>query len=256
MEDLDTNVALCSIELTWGGKLPSAGDFIWSDRRTPLRTQLDNWLLTGMQQFRSTLKDNWESCFDQAPIWNFIVPKDVLGSGYTVGCISPSCDRIGRRFPFIITYAFSTCVPTWHLSKVMNTIPSLFSRTGVLLLNSIRRQWPRETLVTLIQETLDCWKKSLQSIEQTGLCASHNNSVILHVLAGENKNGENDDVSTIPHDRFSSLPWADIENSLTNDTTVSFWWTNGAGGAPLKAFTYGTFLDGTLMTWLFGSSTT
>jgi type VI secretion system protein ImpM len=242
MESIGTNTSAHSIELAWGGKLPSMGDFIWSNGRTPLRLQLDNWLMTGMQQIRSTLSDSWESSFDQAPMWNFIVPANVLGPECVAGCISPSCDRIGRRFPFAITYGLSAR----HLSKVMDTVPGLLSQTGFLLFHSIRRQWPRETLVTLLDQALLNWKASV-------LPAERKDSVIFNVLAKED-DSTHSDTATIAFDRFSSLPWSNVEDSLIVGSTTSFWWTNGAGGAALKAFTYGTRLDGALMTWLFGHS--
>jgi len=243
MESVGTSTSAHSIELAWGGKLPSMGDFVWSSGRTSLRVQLDNWLMTGMQQLRSTLSDSWESSFDQAPMWNFIVPANVLGPGCVAGCISPSCDRIGRRFPFATTYGLSAR----HLSKVMDAVPGLLSQTGFLLFHGIRRQWPRETLATLLDRALANWNASV-------LPAARNDSVILNVLAKENNSTHGDAAAPAVFDRFSSLPWSNVEDSLIVGSTTSFWWTNGAGGAALKAFTYGTHLDGALMTWLFGHS--
>ena len=58
--------------------------------------------------------------------------------------------------------------------------------------------------------------------------------------------------ATLPNDRFSTLPWTDVASSLKSDYAMSFWWTNGAGNASLKAFTYNAHLDGALLSWLFG----
>ncbi|MDR0481492.1 MAG: type VI secretion system-associated protein TagF [Gallionellaceae bacterium] len=253
MEDRDSHTPAYAIELAWGGKLPSMGDFVWSDARTPLRTGLDNWLQAGIQQLRLTLGDDWESSFDLGLMWNFIVPAGVLGPGCVAGCISPSCDRVRRRFPFAMAYSFSPQAPAWYLSKAMDAMPSLLSRTGTLLFNGIRRQWPRETLVTLVGEALLKWQQALVPMASTGLNALDSDSVILSVLVGERESsGSNDGVSTLPSNRFATLPWSDAVNSLVAQSNTSFWWTNGAGGAALKAFTYGACLDGALMTWLFG----
>jgi type VI secretion system protein ImpM len=273
MENVETNASAYSIELAWGGKIPSVGDFVWSDGYTPLRAQLDKWLMTAMQQFR--LSDGWKSSFDQAPMWNFIVPANVFGSACVAGCISPSCDRIGRRFPFAVTYGLSPRAPEEYLSKVMDAMPGLLSQTGFLLFNGIRRQWPRETLATLIYQALTNWKEAQLPVEQIGLGTPHIQSVILDVLEVESNNSTNtvsslktpspEDISkennissdkssqTVP-DRFSSLPWNNIASSLSANLDTSFWWTNGAGGAALKTFTYRSHLDGVLMTWLFGHS--
>ena len=268
MDGIVNNASVYSIELAWGGKLPGMGDFVWSNGYTSLRTQLDNWLLTGMQQFRSILSSSWESSFDQAPMWNFIVPANMLGPGCVAGCISPSCDRIGRRFPFAVTYGLSANAPDWYLSEVMNAIPVLLTRTGILLFNGIRRQWPRETLATLIAQALINWEKETLSpvVEQAEASEQNSDSVILNVLfeknkynsgqdnifPGGSKSNDKQDISAIYNSRFSSLPWSNVTTSLIAGSATSFWWTNGAGGAALKTFTYREHLDGTLMTWLFG----
>ena len=257
MEGIDSSVSAYSIELTWGGKLPSVGDFIWNSGHTPLRARLDNWLLTGMQQLHSMLSDSWQSGFDQAPMWNFIVPASMLGSGCVAGCISPSCDRTGRRFPFVVTYGLSAQIPASSLSQAVNAIvPGLLSQTGVLLFNGIRRQWPRETLAALLQQTLANWEPLLllPPVEQTDLGAQYDDSVILDVLKVANDDNDDPALPPTPDDRFSTLPWSNVAHSLNAGAATSFWWTNGVGGAAMKAFTYGDHLDGALMTWLFGSS--
>jgi len=264
MKNSDSSAPAYAIELAWGGKLPSIGDFVWSDVGTPLRAGLDNWLLAGVQQLRLTLGDSWEASFNSGLMWNFIVPAGALGAGCVAGCISPSCDRVGRRFPFAVTYGFSPRAPAWYLSKTVDAMPGLLSRTGVLLFNGIRRQWPRETLVTLVNEALLKWQASLVLMEpKAGLNALNHDSVILDVLmGGESNDGgsvddDDDAVSTLPpNNRLAALPWNNAASSLSSGSSTSFWWTNDAGGAALKAFTYGGHLDGTLMTWLFGRSST
>jgi len=251
MEDSNSNPPAYAIELAWGGKLPSMGDFVWSDTGTPLRTGLDGWMLAGMQQLRLTLGASWESSFNAGLMWNFIAPAGALGPGCVAGCISPSCDRVGRRFPFTVAYGLSPRAPAWYLSKAVEALPSLLSRAGALLLHGIRHQWPRDTLVTLLGQALDTWQESLLPVAPPSLNALGDDSVILNVLMGDNICSD-DEASTLPNNRFTTLPWFDAASSLIAAADTSFWWTNGAGGAPLKAFTYGARLDGALMTWLFG----
>ncbi|MDR0481363.1 MAG: type VI secretion system-associated protein TagF [Gallionellaceae bacterium] len=253
MEDGDSKTY--AINLIWGGKLPSMGDFVWSEAGTLPRACLDNWLQTGVRQLHLTLGNNWESRFNCGLLWNFIVPAGVLGAGCVAGCISPSCDRVGRRFPFVVAYGFSPDAPVWYLLKAVDAVPNLLTRTGVLLFHGIRRQWPQQTLTTLIQDARVKWQESLVPMEPDKLNALGKDSVILDVLMGEgggNPLPGNDEVSTVPGDRFATLPWHDAASSLVAKSATTFWWTNGVGGAALKAFTYGVHLDGTLMTWLFG----
>jgi|GEM_PF-1354552 len=244
-----SNAATYDIELAWGGKLPSMGDFVWSDGRTTLRTELDGWLLGGMHQFRLTHGDDWQSTFDQAPMWNFIMPEHALEQGCVAGCVSPSCDRVGRRFPFIVAYGFPTGLPDWLFPKMVGLVPSLLSRTGMLLFNGIRRRWPKEMLVSLIEDALRGWKKSLPALQQ-GPHAPPNDSVIMNVLMSDTH--ESNAPTTVPHDRFTSFPWNDVASHLAAGSAGSFWWTNGAGNANLKAFSYGVHPDAALMNWLFG----
>ena len=237
------------IELAWGGKLPSMGDFIWSDGHTALRAQLEGWLLNGMHQFRLTHGDNWQSGFDEAPMWNFIVPEGALDQGCVAGCVSPSCDRVGRRFPFIVTYGFPGGLPDWFFPKMVNLVPSLLSRTGMLLFNGIRRRWPREMLIPLIEQALAGWQELLPPLGR-GPNGPPNDSIIMNVLMSDSI-GSNSTV-TVPNDRFTSYPWSDVAAHLGVGSPNSFWWTNGAGSASLKAFSYGAHPDTALMNWIFG----
>jgi type VI secretion system protein ImpM len=248
MESTYSNTAAGLVELAWGGKLPSMGDFIWSDK-SALRAQLDSWLLGGMQQFRLTNDDNWQSGFDSAPIWNFIVPEGVWGQGCVAGCVSPSCDRVGRRFPFTVAYEFAGCLPAWFFSKTINLVPTLLSRTGALLFNGIRRRWLKEALIPLLEQTLINWEKLLPLLEQNPN-APPNDSIIMDILMDDTS--DSNAMVTVPNDRFSSFPWGDVTSHLQSESSGSFWWTNGAGNANLKAFNYGTHPDGALLTWLFG----
>jgi type VI secretion system protein ImpM len=238
-----------SVELAWGGKLPSMGDFIWSNRRTALRTRLDSWLFSGMHQFRLTHGDNWQSGFDQAPMWNFIVPEGMWDQGCIAGCISPSCDRVGRRFPFIVAYELPERLPAWFFPKAVDHVPSLLARTGVLLFNGIRRNWPKGTLVPLIEQALVSWQ-DLLPLPGQDTNVPPNDSIIMDILMSDT--GSNNAAATVPHNRSLSFPWNDVANHLGVGASSSFWWTNGAGNASLKAFSYDTHPDGTLMTWLFG----
>ena len=243
----------CPIELAWGGKLPSMGDFLWSNERTTLRTQLDGWLARGMHQFRLPQGDNWQPGFDQALMWNFIVPEGIWNQGCVAGCVSPSCDRVGRRFPFIVAYGLAAPLPAWFFSKTVNLIPSLLSRTGVLLFNGIRRRWPKETLIPLIEQELLGWQALLPVLKQ-GTDAPSSDSVIMDVLLGDTTG--NNATATVPNNRFSSFPWNDVIDHLGAESASSFWWTNGADNAQLKAFSYDAHPDNAIMTWLFGRSAT
>ena len=118
-----------------GGKLPSMGDFVWSTPDPELRGPLDAWLQTGMHQFRLAYVDQWQAMFDNAPLWNFIVPAGGLSKDCIIGCLSPSCDRVGRRFPFVVAFPLPSRMAPWQMTSVVNSTPVLLSPpcTGLLI---------------------------------------------------------------------------------------------------------------------------
>lgn len=238
------------IRLRWGGKLPSVGDFVWSGTEAAGRVRLDDWLIAGMRQFRLTHGDSWNRSFDQAPLWNFAIDAGQTGGECLAGCLSPSCDRIGRRFPFVVAYGLSSSAPAWYWTQAVQALPRLLSRTGALLFDSIRRQWPRETLVGLLEQSLAEWQDALPVQLGAAQGGVRGDSVIMDVLFGAP--GGDDEIPTAANDRASSFPWGNMSEQLRCGSGTSFWWTNGAGQAELKAFAYDAPLDGNLVAWLFG----
>ncbi|MDR2155543.1 MAG: type VI secretion system-associated protein TagF [Burkholderiaceae bacterium] len=240
------------IKLAWGGKLPCLGDFVWSDGPLTLRAQLDGWLFGGMHHFRLTYGDNWRLGFDHAPLWNFIVPEGAWDQGCVAGCVSPSCDRVGRRFPFIVAYGLPEGLPAEIFSKTINLIPRLLSQTGVLLFDGIRRCWPKETLIPLIEQTLTNWQRTLPWLEPSAEALSNDSAIMDILSSGARGNTAAAATPTLSNDRSLSFPWSDVASHLGVGASNSFWWTNGAGNARLKAFSYNTHPDSALTTWLFG----
>lgn len=233
-----------------GGKLPSMGDFVWHSPNSEARTTLDTWLQASMHQFRLSYNEQWQNLFDAAPLWNFILPPGGLSHDIVVGCISPSCDRVGRRFPFVVTFAVRRSLPPRVLADVIHATPTLLSHTGILLFNGIRRKWPMETLVSLIQQGVNDWRYAFSTTHGPLALETIDSDILSVLLHKDDMTGG--EAATLPNDRFSTLPWTDVASSLKSDYAMSFWWTNGAGNASLKAFTYNAHLDGALLSWLFG----
>ena len=238
------------VELCWCGKLPAVGDFVWSTERTPSRMALDEWLQSGVHHLRASQGDEWQAHFDHAPVWNFLVPARVLGDGWAAGCISPSCDRVGRRFPLSVAYSFSQLTARATDCMKSETVPELLAITGNVMYQAIRRAWTREALASALENALRQWQDSMLEMPARQDRPPSAPSVILEVLtstAPDHQYG-----TTQPVSRTKSFPWPDVARTLTQQSGPGFWWTNGAGGAPLKAFTYDNRLDGPLMSWLFG----
>ncbi|TDG22174.1 type VI secretion system-associated protein TagF [Paraburkholderia silviterrae] len=79
----------------WYGKLPGAGDFV--GRRMPgaLARTWEQWLSQGMAAGRARLEAH-------APLWSFAIPAGSGDGWVQLGCVAPSCDRVGRRYPLVV----------------------------------------------------------------------------------------------------------------------------------------------------------
>jgi type VI secretion system protein ImpM len=90
----------------WFGKLPSLGDF--ASRRLPAAFVhgWDEWLQLGLASAREALGEHWLDDAGLGPR-RFWVGAGVLGAAGWAGLITPSRDRVGRRFPLTIAAALA-----------------------------------------------------------------------------------------------------------------------------------------------------
>ncbi|MEJ5128940.1 type VI secretion system-associated protein TagF [Comamonas sp. MYb21] len=241
-------IGTASIDVVWGGKLPSHGDFVWSNPRSRTRVALEDWLQAGMLQGRSQLGDAWVAQLAQAPTWNLLLPRAIAGGDKViVGCMAPSVDRVGRRYPFVVAYALSAS-ELMTSTAVLMELPTLLNMTGHQLHSAIQRALPRSGMDELWGHVIAQWR-SVFPVGGDAVPAA--GSEILELLAGD-IHVDSEELRTRPVVRGTSYPWPDMAKSLREKDCPSFWWTHPAGGAPLKAFSYESGLDGTLMTWLVG----
>ena len=258
---ISSNSDLPGVEVVWGGKLPSHGDFLWSQSRNALRVRLEDWLQAGMLQGRSQYGDAWREFVARAPLWNFLAPANALYVDcMVVGCIAPSCDRVGRQYPFVVGYAFPREMLLGSPALVTE-LPTLVTLLGYQMYSAIERAWPRTVLDSIWANVLAQWRRDwpcdiLPTAQRAGSGSGSGTSTgsdILDVL-GQSATSPVDemDMSTRPAARESTYPWPDVPGSLRSANGPSFWWTHPAGGAPLKALAYENPLDGQLMTWLWG----
>ena len=244
----------CVSDVVWGGKLPSHGDFLWGASRGAARSRLEEWMQLGMLQGRSHFGSAWHACLTSAPVWNFLLPASACGDGNVVaGCLAPSCDRVGRCYPFVVGYVMAPSQLQTSPSLV-NEIPLLLHLTGQQLYAAIRRAWPRAALDGLWKNVLSQWWGgwSVDSVRGFDLGAG---SDILEVLgASPGASPGEAELVTRPASRETAFPWPDVAHSLRQPNGPSFWWTHSAGGAALRALAYDAVLDASLMIWLFGRS--
>jgi len=228
-----TAPAAALLEIAWGGKLPGHGDFVWSAPRTALRAQLEQWLHLGMLQGRSRYGEGWSRCLDQGHTWNFLLPaRYSMDAAILAGCVAPSRDRVGRRYPLAAacTLAAGTPPETGRL----NALPGLLAQLGLALHTGIGRSWPRDAVGGTLEAIISAWQaESAPGPPPPGA-----------EIPGQS--------TAAPHTgQSASCPWPDIARLLQKSHCPSLWWTSAATGAPLKTLAYDPGLDPALLVTLF-----
>jgi len=231
-------------DLTWGGKLPGHGDFVWSTPRTALRAQLEQWLHLGMLQGRSRYGEGWNHCLDQGMVWNFLLPaRYSTHAALIAGCLAPSRDRVGRRYPLVVACSLDT---SQQDPDLLTTLPQLVAQLGLALRTGIARTWPRETLGNQLETIVSAWHTDAIRPPATAQLPGAGGD-ILDILG-----------QTIPpasNSRRVLCPWPDIARLLQKRHCPSLWWTNAATGASPRTVTYEPGLDPALLSSLFGQQT-
>jgi len=187
-----------SQDLCWFGKLPSAGDFV--SRRMPYAVQQfwDRWCADGMDALKAGTMTTGLAVWGSTPKWAFVLPAQPGVKMGQLGVFAPSCDRVGRIFPFIV------CVPVMEGKQ-----GALLDRAGMLGL-----AWAQ--VVAQGQEErlgIDAVDASLQS-------------VLAATLASEPPQKDDDDETTLPRGiNPSTMPWPDLRHSFDLYGSQSNWWS-------------------------------
>ena len=245
---------LRGVEIIWGGKLPSHGDFMWSNPRSTVRVRFEDWLQMGMLQGRSRFGEGWRDFMNSAAVWNFLVPFSTTSAHWVVaGSLAPSRDRVGRQYPFLVGYVFPREMLLRSSGLVME-LPMLLQLTGQQLHTAVRSAWSRNAHDAVWVNVLSQWQQTLSPnwLDPTGP-STDTDSAILKVLGSNGGSAVNEtDTRTRPAIRGAAYPWPDIIPSLHSANSPSFWWTHPVGGTELKALASQSPLDGDLLGWLCG----
>jgi len=185
-----------SQQFAWYGKLPSAGDFI--SRRMPYALQQfwDRWCASGMEVLKERNPVGGWALWGNAPKWAFLLPMQPgIGMGQ-LGVLAPSCDRVGRNFPFLVI----TPVLAANASDIL-------PRAG-----SIALAW-----CDVIREAQTA-RSPLDAIDYAlaGVFATE--------LAKEPPL-QDAEVTLPPGVSPNTLPWPGLADSFDLRSTESFWWS-------------------------------
>jgi type VI secretion system ImpM family protein len=102
------------------GKLPGFNDFIKYNAAGKEILSIDNWLQEGLALAKLKYKNDWKNFYNNSLTLNFVYPFTGT-ENTTLGVISPSNDKSGRSFPFIM---FSNINKNVNDSLSFHLIPS------------------------------------------------------------------------------------------------------------------------------------
>jgi len=87
------------------GKLPTHGDFLRRRVADDFVDVWDPWLQRCIAESRTTLGEQWLDTYLTSPVWRFVLGPHVCGAAAVAGIVTPSVDRVGRYFPFVLVWA-------------------------------------------------------------------------------------------------------------------------------------------------------
>ena len=201
----------------WFGKLPSVGDFV--SRRMPYSLQQfwDHFCAAGMDILKTGNAisgwDVWRGC----PKWAFIVPAQSGIPMSQLGVLAPSCDRVGRNFPFLVTLP----LPNDRFAFILPSAASLCLAWGEVIANA-----------QMARSSID----ELDAQLQVALA-----EVLMNPATIE------DSERTLPNGMSpSTLPWSDLASTFDCYGSESFWWSVPPAMTRFRARSHAGTLNGML----------
>ena len=195
--------------LAWFGKIPSAGDFI--SRRMPYAVQQfwDRWCAASMESLKERNPVSGWGLWGNMPKWAFLLPAQPSVPFGQLGVIAPTCDRVGRNFPFLVTTAL----------------------TG----ENIASVVPRAALIAL------AWSAAITDAQ---IARSHVEALdakltdaLASQLAQELPGGDVD-VTLPPGVSPLTLPWPELATSFDLQGSESYWWSVPPASTSFRACTH------------------
>lgn len=196
----------------WYGKLPGAGDFV--SRRLGGETirWWANWLERSLQ-YQNERQPGWQNRYVRAPLWNFLIPAATVTERPQLGCLAPSCDRVGRCYPLCLLLPLDTppvVDPEAETEALRNACQEL-ERVGYQVLDGIRRGLSPESF----DQTL--------AVPLPGLAETPGRA------------------------------WPELAQYLRAADLISFWWTHPASGGATRRHVHHGALNDLLFNHLFDS---
>jgi type VI secretion system protein ImpM len=183
----------------WFGKLPGVGDFV--SRRMPYAVQQfwDHWCAEGVDALKAASNASGVDVWGGTPQWAFVLPAQREVPTGQLGVLAPSCDRVGRIFPFVVMTPL-----------VSGQNKALLDRASLL-----GATWSRT--VALAQES----RLGVNAIDE-GLRADLARTLATEIDADE------DPGATLPQGLEpdeTAFPWPELSREFELHGSESYWWT-------------------------------
>lgn len=163
------------------GKIPAVGDFVSRGLTTEMVSKLDVWLTEYVSSLPSLLP-NYDTYWQDAPIWRFVAATGIFSSQICIGLLTNSYDAVGRMFPLVILYELSSEKELEHIFLNDNNSTWLHDVEDVIyatrhqyldsdkLLKVINRLNPldNELCESDLNTTSSIWLKCLKLIQSQG----------------------------------------------------------------------------------------
>lgn len=185
-----------SLNFAWFGKLPSAGDFISRRMPYPLQQYWDQWCANGMEALKERNPVSGWALWGATPKWAFIMPAQPGIPIGQLGVIAPSCDRVGRNFPFLVT----TPILDDNVSHLLPRAAALANAWADAIMQA---QAARATMDALDAQF----------------------SEVLATVMSETPAQVDGDVTLPQGANPVSLPWPELADSFEVRGSESYWWS-------------------------------
>ena len=187
------------VSFAWFGKLPGAGDFVSRRMSYALQQFWDHWCAEGMDALKAGSGTTGLAVWGSTPQWAFVLPAQPGVPMGQVGVFAPSCDRVGRVFPFIVVAPLVRD----QLAMFLDRAALLGLAWGQVISQAQESRFGVEALDAGLQEALD------------------------ETLASERPD-DDDGLSTLPmglEPDPSILPWPDLSREFDLQGSDTYWWS-------------------------------
>jgi type VI secretion system protein ImpM len=204
-----TGMQLPEHNFGWYGKLPSAGDFV--SRRMPYALQQfwDRWCAAGVEALKERNPVSGWSQWGAMPKWAFILPTQPGVPIAQFGILAPSCDRVGRNYPLLIT------------------TPLLDANALSLL--------PRAAAIAL------AWGQVIAEAQAARAPVDVVDAQLAQVFVDELAKDillQEGDKTLPPGVNPTTLPWPSLSESFDMRAGESYWWSVPPAGTGFRARTH------------------